>query len=113
MNLAPAQQAFVATFRFINVDIVGVTESYSPRSLFEGYRGKGIDCVNVDRLQDSLRTGEDDRGLSRNVCLEASSIFLSQGPRKRRNSRPGGGHPNAQCTMPAASTGVAREEWLA
>lgn len=92
-----------------------ITQCNPSGGLFKGYRSKGVHGIDIYCLKNRLRAGEDDSRIARDVGLE---VWLISPPWKseaelRRNSRQDEDHSNVQCTAPAASTGGAREGWLA
>lgn len=52
--------------------MLSITKCYPAGSLFDRYRGKGIDCVDVDCLDDGLRAAEKDGRVAGDVCLYPS-----------------------------------------
>jgi hypothetical protein len=54
-----------------------IAESDPSGGLFECYCRERLDCIDIDSLNNGLRTREDDRRIARDVCLEMSvSIAL-------------------------------------
>jgi hypothetical protein len=64
VDLPPTQYSLVSSDWLVDVDMIRVTQSNLARGLLKRYRGEGFDGIDVDGLQDILRTGEDDRGIA-------------------------------------------------
>lgn len=55
--------------RLVNEYIRATTHGNPPRSLFKGYSFEFIGIVDIDRLEERLRTAEDDQRVAGNVRL--------------------------------------------
>lgn len=70
MYLDPSENTFVAADGSVDIGMFFITNGYPARRFFERYRGKGLDRIDVDGLEDGLRTTENDRRIAGDVCLE-------------------------------------------
>jgi hypothetical protein len=61
----------------INEHIRATTNGDSPRSLVDRYGFKDIGIVDVDRLEECLRTAEDDQRVAGDVCLLSARARVS------------------------------------
>lgn len=110
----PSEHTILSAKRLVNVDIILIAQGNATGGLVDCYRDEVFDGVDVNGLENGLRTSEDDGGIPGDVCLgrrgqpgvPSVTVF-------RVTLRRGGGHPNAQYSEPGASIGDGQEGWLA
>jgi hypothetical protein len=95
MYLYPSEDTLFPPNRPIDVYVFGIAEDDSTSRFVNGYRGEGLDSIDVDCLEDALGPTEDDGGISGDVGLY-SRLEMKLRRHRKRYSQQDAGHPNAQ-----------------